>query len=181
MNDAALLELAKREGFSAALIPTGNIITDPKFRPFCEENLCGKFNANYSCPPDCGTVEETRVRLMAKDRALVLQTIWEIGSYENKAAIMAARRQHNAAVLRLAERLRQTGLSGFCLGYGGCPLCEPCKRVINEPCPYPHNRISCLSAYCVDVAKLAQECALPFAWEQDRLYLFGMYAFTAAQ
>lgn len=178
MKDTELLELAAAEGFSAALIPTDKIVTDPKFRPFCEENRCGKYNANYACPPDCGTVEETAARLRGQARALVLQTIWEIGSYENKAAIQEARRAHNAAVLRLTERLRQAGLSGFCLGYGGCPLCEPCKRLTGAPCPHPEQRISCLSAYCIDVAKLAHECALPFAWTPDRLHLFGLYAFT---
>lgn len=178
MTDAALLALAEEEGFAAAVISTGEIVTDPKFRPFCEENLCGKYNANYSCPPDCGTVEETRSRLMAQARALVVQSVWEIGSYENKEAILDARRRHNAAVLRLSEKLRQAGLFGFSLGYGGCPLCEPCKRVSGAPCPRPQERISCLSAYCVDVAKLAQTCGLPFAWEPERLYLFGVFAFT---
>ncbi len=177
MTDRELLELARADGFSAAIIPTGKIVTDEKFRPFCEENLCGNYDANYSCPPDCGTVEETRQRLMAQDQALVVQGIWSIGSYENKPRILDAKRKHNSAVLRLTQKLRDAGLTGFCLGYGGCPLCSPCKRATNEPCPHPESRISCLSAYCVDVARLAEICDLPFAWEQDKLYLFGMFAF----
>ena len=177
MTDQELIQLAQSEGFTAALIPTGQIVTDETFRPFCEENLCGNFNANYSCPPDCGTVEQTRQRLMAQDRALVLQRIWPIGSYENKPAILEAKRNHNAAVLRLTRKLREQGLTGFCLGYGGCPLCSPCKRVTGEACPHPESRISCMSAYCIDVAKLAQTCQLPFAWEPEKLYLFGMFAF----
>lgn len=68
MSDIELLELAKAEVFSAAIIPTSKIVTDGKFRPFFEENLCGNYYANYSCHPDCGTVEETRQRLMAEDR-----------------------------------------------------------------------------------------------------------------
>lgn len=177
MTDSEILTLAKAEGFSAAIIPTGEIVTDGKFRPFCEENLCGKYDANYSCPPDCGTVEETHRRLMSQERALVVQSIWPIGSYENQPGILDARHRHNAAILRLTQKLRDGGLTGFCLGYDGCPLCNPCKRITNEPCPHPESRISCLSAYCVDVAKLAQTCGFPFAWEQDRLYLFGMFAF----
>lgn len=177
MTDTELIQLAQSEGFTAALIPTSKIVTDEKFRPFCEENLCGNYDANYSCPPDCGTVSETRQRLMEQDRALVLQRIWPIGSYENKPAILEAKRNHNAAILRLTRKLREQGLSGFCLGYGGCPLCSPCKRVMGEPCPHPESRISCLSAYCVDVTKLAAECNLPFAWEPEKLFLFGMFVF----
>lgn len=177
MTDVELLELAEAEGFAATIVPVDRIIVDPQFRPYCEENICGKYNANYSCPPDCGTVEEVRERLMAQDRAMVLQTIWEIGNYENKAAILKSKKSHNAAILRLTERLRQDGVKGFCLGYGGCSLCDSCKRVTNKPCAFPEKRISCMSAYCIDVAKLATECGLTFAWEQDKLYLFGMFAF----
>ena len=177
MIDTQILKLAEEVGFHAALIPTPEIIVDSKFRPYCEENLCGNFGANYSCPPDCGTVEEVRHRLMARDRALVLQSVWEIGSYENKQAVLEARKTHNAAVLRLVEQLRQLGMDGFCLGYGGCPLCDPCKRKENQPCAHPDKQISCMSAYCIDVAKLAQKCGLEFAWVPEKLYLFGMFAF----
>lgn len=178
MLDIQLLELARSFGFTPAIIPTGRIPTDPKFRPFCEENLCGHYNANYACPPDCGTVEQTREKLLAQDRALVLQRIWPIGSYENKAAVLDAKKRHNGAILQLAHRLREAGLRGICLGYDGCLICTPCKRTTGEPCPHPDTCISCMSAYCIDVAKLAQECELPFAWVEDRLYLFGMFVFS---
>lgn len=181
MTTTALFKLAQEEGFTAALIPTEKIPTDAKFRSFCEENLCGHYGANYSCPPDCGTVEETRQRLLEQPHALVLQRIWPIGSYENQSAILEARKNHNAAILRLTQTLRASGLTGFCLGYNGCPICTPCKRTRGEPCPHPESRISCMSAYCIDAARLAGECGLPFAWEQDKLYLLGMFVFHGGE
>ena len=135
------------------------------------------YDANYSGPPDCGTVEEVRERLMAQDQALVLQTIWNIGSYDNKQAILDSKKAHNAAILRFAEQLRQAGLKGFCLGYGGCPLCDPCRRAENRLCAHPE--ISCMPAYCIDVAKLAEKCGLEFAWIPEKLFLFGMFAFCS--
>lgn len=177
MTDMQLLETAREAGFYAAILPTSEIVIDPKFRPFCEENLCGKYNANYSCPPDCGSVEEVRDRLMSQDKALVLQKIWEIGSYENKAGIQQSKKNHNAMILRLTDQLRKAGMQGFCLGYGGCPLCDPCKRVENLPCAHPDEKISCMSAYCIDVTKLAERCGLEFSWVPEKLYLFGMFAY----
>ena len=177
MNDKQIIELAEASGFRAAMIPTNEIVQNPSFRKFCEDNLCGKYNANYSCPPDCGTVEEVQARLKAGKRALVLQTIWEIGSYDNKEGIQQSKKAHNAAILRFTETLRKEGISGFCLGYGGCPLCDPCKRVNNEPCAHPDQKISCMSAYCIDVAKLANKCGLEFAWIPEKLFLFGMFVF----
>ena len=40
-----------RKAFSAAaVVDTADIVFDPSFRPYCEENLCGQYGANYSCP-----------------------------------------------------------------------------------------------------------------------------------
>ncbi|MBQ8508275.1 MAG: DUF2284 domain-containing protein, partial [Clostridia bacterium] len=95
MNENSMIELALREGFSAAaLMEVKDIIIDPMFRPFCEENLCGHYGANYTCPPDCGTVEEMKDRLTAHKRALVFQTKWPITDYTDKAAIKEAKSFH---------------------------------------------------------------------------------------
>ena len=177
MQDHEILKLAEEMGFSAAFVDTADVVQEPSFRKFCEDNLCGKYNANYSCPPDCGTVEEVQTRLKSGKRALVLQTIWEIGSYENKEAVLDSKKFHNAKILRFTAALRKAGLNGFCLGYGGCPLCDPCKRIENQPCVHPDQKISCMSAYCIDVAKLADKCGLEFAWIPEKLFLFGMFVF----
>lgn len=177
MTDKELLELAEAEGFHAATIPAKDVPVDGTFRRFCEDNLCGKYNANYSCPPACGTVEDVHRRLLSADKALVLQTIHEIGSYENKEVILKSKKDLNLAILHLTEELRQEGMNCFCLGYGGCPLCDPCKQVKGETCAFPERRISCMSAYCIDVGKLAGKCGLEFAWVPEKLFLFGMIVF----
>ncbi len=176
MTKNDILVLARAEGFNAAMIDKENIPVNPAFRAFCEENRCGKYNANYSCPPDCGTVEELQAKTLAEDTTMIITTQWEIGSYENKDGIQQVKKAHNAAVLRLMEKIRKLGYDGFAAGYNGCPLCDPCKRILNEPCPHPDKRISCMSAYCIDVAETAKRCGLEFAWEPGKLYLFGMVA-----
>lgn len=177
MSERELLELAQGEGFSAGIVSTDQVPVDPKYRAYCEENLCGQYGANYSCPPDCGTVEEVHDRLLSKEKAMVIQTTWEIEGYEDKAAVLRSKKAHNAAVLRLMDKLRKAGVSGFCLGYGGCPLCDPCARKENRPCAHPEKKISCMSAYCIDVATLAGKCGLEFDWNPKKLYLFGMIVF----
>lgn len=177
MTDQELLALAKEEGFIAVMTAPDQIPIDPKFRVYCEENLCGRYNANYSCPPDCGTVEELREKILAEDKVMILQMLVDINGYEDKETIINAKAAHNAAALRLMKKLQENGYSGFCSGYGGCSLCSPCKRTENKPCIHPELRISCMSAYCIDVAELAKRCKLAFAWSENRLHLFGMAAF----
>ena len=177
MTTIKLIKLAEEAGFRAAIISAKDIPVDGSFRKFCEDNLCGKYNANYSCPPACGTVEEVHDRLLSADQALVLQTIHDIGSYENKEAILKSKKNLNLAILRLTEELRKEGTNCFCLGYGGCPICDPCKQTVGEPCAFPEKKISCMSAYCIDVGKLADQCGMEFAWIPEKLFLFGMIVF----
>lgn len=177
MNEKELFELAREEGFAAALTTPGQVPVDSRFRVFCEENRCGKYGANYSCPPDCGPVEVLHQKILTEDQILVVQTIWDIKGLEDKEAVQNAKMAHNTAVLRLMEKMKAKGYAGFCSGYNGCSFCEPCRRVMNQPCAHPDLKISCMSAYCIDVQQLAERCNLKFAWAEDKLYLFGIIAF----
>jgi predicted metal-binding protein len=61
MTEAEMIQCAMDECFAAAaIVDTTQIVFDPSFRPYCEENLCGQYGANYSCPPDCGSPEEMK-------------------------------------------------------------------------------------------------------------------------
>ena len=76
MDEKRLLDTALEMGFAnAALMDTAELVFIPAFRPLCEENLCGKYGVNYACPPDCGTVEEMRQKVLRWRRALVMQTV----------------------------------------------------------------------------------------------------------
>ena len=79
MTEKEMIQAAVDEGFAGvAVIDTERIVFDAMFRPFCEENLCGQYGVNHSCPPSCGTPEEMKQRILSRKRALVLQTIFEI-------------------------------------------------------------------------------------------------------
>jgi len=119
MTDSELIKMAEKAGFHAAVIDTKDIPVDGSFRKFCEENRCGKYDANYSCPPACGTPQEVHQRLLEKKKALVLQMTYEIGSYENQKAIQNGRNMLNKSVLALAEALRQLAAPGDVMLFKG--------------------------------------------------------------
>ena len=67
MTNEQIIQYAVDEGFAAAeIVDTCDIVFDPSFRPYCEENLCGQYGANYSCPPDCGSPEAMKQRVQPK-------------------------------------------------------------------------------------------------------------------
>ena len=178
MTKENMIRMAAEEGFAAAaVIRTEEIPLDASFRPLCEENLCGKFGVNYSCPPDCGSPEQMRERLLSKKHALVLQTIWEIADYGDNKAIKEAKGAHNAATIRLAKRLRAEGCEGFLVGASGCSLCDPCEMVEHRPCRFPEFQYSCMSAYCVFVRELTEKCGIEYDCGSGLLAFFGMYVY----
>ena len=172
-----LLNMAGNLGFDCARIDTADIVIDPGFRQYCAENLCGQYGANYSCPPDCGSVEEMSRRLMSFDKALVLHSVWPIDSYQDYETIRAAKRSHNESMLMLCDILRREGTDCLMCGASHCTLCEECARGRGEPCRDPERRFSCLSAYCIHVAKLAEKAGIDFSWSDKQLNLYGLIAY----
>ena len=176
MTDQELIDIALAEGFAAAaVVNTEDIPFDESFRVYCEENLCGQYAVNHSCPPICGTFEDMKGRITAHKRAVVLQTIWEISDYSDKTAIKEAKTIHNRTSLALMERLRQQNVPGFLVGASGCALCNPCTAGAGEACRFPDLRYSCMSAYCIFVSKLCGHCGLDYDCGNGLLAFFGMY------
>lgn len=173
-----MIALAMQEGFSAAAVmKVEDIVFDPMFRPFCAENLCGHYGMNYTCPPDCGSVEEMEARLRAYSRALVFQTKWPIFDYSDQQSIKEAKGFHNQAMRRVIAQLKQAGFHGVMAGASCCTLCEKCAIQLGERCRYPDQKWSCLSAYCIFVRKLAEKCGMEYACADGELAFFGLYAF----
>jgi len=178
MTDEQIVNWAYEEGFAgAAVMDTGDLVFDPSFRPYCEENLCGQYGINYACPPDCGTPEEMKQRILSHRRVLVLQTIWEIPDLSDAAALKKGKVGHNAGQIRLAKRLREQGLHGFLVGASGCALCSPCKKQLGQACAFPEFQYSCMSAYCIFVKKVTDQCGLEYDCGEGLLAFFGMYVF----
>lgn len=174
MTDQEMLALAREMGFSAALTEITNVPTDPSFRQYCRENLCGQYGVNYGCPPDCGTPEELRQTLLKHSRALVLQTAWPISDDSDRAAVARAKARHNSAQTELMDRLAREGHRGTVVGSSGCTVCETCACAQGKPCIFPARRYACMSAYCVFVMGLARVCDLRYDGQDGMLRLFGM-------
>ena len=178
MTTDQLLSAAREAGFKdPAIIPTHAIVFDPSFRPYCGENRCGQYGANYSCPPECGSPEEMRERILAFDRAMVLRSTWDIDGYQDYETIRKAKRSHNETMLRLCDGLRSEGTACLMGGASQCILCEKCTLPAGEPCRFPEKRFSCLSAYCIHVAKLAEAAGMDFSWSDRKMSLYGLIAF----
>lgn len=178
MEDKQIIQLAKELGFfKAEIVETKNIVFDEKFRPYCEDNYCGQFGVNYSCPPICGTVEEMKNRVLKYKKAVVLMTQWEVPALDDKEKLKNGKQKHNAYTFKLIDKLKEAGHNGLMIGASGCGLCSPCKLKEGKPCAFPEKRYSCMSAYCIFVKDLADKCNMEYDYKNGLLAYFGLYAF----
>lgn len=162
-------------GFSAAAwVDTKDIPFEPAFLQCCEENLCGKYGANYACPPACGTPYEMIGRIRAGSRALVLQTLWEIDNPMDGTKTKPAKREHNRMERALLAEMQEVHPETFMVASSCCDLCLRCAMVDGKPCLIPEKKFSCMSAYCVFVRKLAELCGMDYDCGRGLIAFFGL-------
>lgn len=177
MDGKKLIELALALGFAdAAVIDTKELVFVPAFRSLCEENQCGKYGVNYACPPDCGTVDEMKERVLHWRQALVMQTMWDIEDPLDNSQIKPAKAQHNQMTRRLIDQAKEPGLM---IGVSGCSLCNPCAITEGKSCRFPKLCYSCMSAYCIFVKEMAERCHMDYECAPGITTFFSMYCFDA--
>ncbi|MBE6544360.1 MAG: DUF2284 domain-containing protein [Ruminococcaceae bacterium] len=178
MNIQKIIETAKKHGFkNAEVINTDKIVFNFDFRKYCEENLCGNYNNNYSCPDSCPSPQEMKDSLLKYSNALVVQSVWSISDLGKKDEILKAKSEHNKSMLGLIKIMKENGHLGIMAGASECSLCFPCEKASGNECRYPNLRFSCLSAYCINVMLLAKECCMDYQYKDGMLSFYGIYVF----
>ena len=171
-----ILALARELGFEeAGFLEVKDLIFRHEYRTFCEDNLCGNFGSNHSCPPNCGTPEEMQTKASAFREGIVLRSQWSVESTADKTVAASCKAVHNR---RTREFVRRRSDGAFLVMAGGsCDLCPTCQAVNEGSCPHPETVWSCLSAYCVDVAAMAQAAGIDFRWDPKQLSYYSVYLF----
>ena len=180
MREEDLIAVAEDAGFAkAAVMNTEDLEFEHEFRKFCEQNDCGNYGNNYGCPPYCGTPEEMENRVMQYRRAVVFQSRTPVNNIFDDAETKQIKKIHTRMTLRTVEELKRRGLDkdGMFVMCGPCNLCDACNMPEGKPCVQEHNRFSCLSAYCIDAAKMAKHCNMNMQWNGDVVSFFSMYLF----
>lgn len=180
-REEELLKRAKEHGFTAVVIDTDKIICKPEYRKYCEDNLCGNYHQNYACPPYCGTPEEMEEKIRCFTKAMVLQTNHSVKDAMDPVETKPLKKIHNQETLRLIRESKEGLLeSGYrAIMAGPCSLCSQCHMQTQTPCPMEADRVSCLSAYCIDVVALAKAAGLEISWALDQAAFFSILLFQA--
>lgn len=173
-------KVIREEGFEKAVeISTDELVFVPEYRQFCEQNACGNYNKNYACPPYSGTPEEMKDRVLNYRRCIVFQSKTAVKDAFDNQEMKKLKKRHTQMTLQAMKDLKADGMdmNGFPIMCGPCNFCKTCTMPSGEPCVNEEMRFSCLSAYCIDVGKLAASCDMEIEWTGNAVYYFSLYVF----
>jgi predicted metal-binding protein len=161
----------------AAQIPTARLTFSEAFRGYCEQNSCGRYGKNYTCPPHVGEIAGLIQAIQKRKTAVIWQTVHALEDSYDFEGMMRGKDIHNAMTLETADRAREhLGPDVLVLGAGGCFLCETCAVVTEEPCRSPGRAISSLEAYGIDVSKIGTVTDMKYINGADTVtYFSGLF------
>lgn len=149
-------KLALTYGFSdGARISTQDLVFCPEYLQYCEENTCGNYGKNPACPPLCGTVEALHDKVMQYKYAYVLQSTSSCDDFNDKLLLKQLKISHNQLTMDLRKALPDSSLPDH--------MSSASTAVITAG-PYMEGkeRFSCLSAYCIDAARMAETAQMTY-------------------
>ena len=159
--------LGLRLGFEhVAVTEARNIPCDPSLRRFCEANVCGQYKRCWMCPTATGSPETLIAKLHTYKKAIVFTQEYPCRDLGDKAEVDALHIMHERRSQLLWKCLQKLGRSkkdALVLTVGGCHLCEECAYITGQPCRHPDIACPSMSGYCIEVARLAEKCALDYA------------------
>ncbi len=156
---AALLTHA--ELCESACIPVADIPFSQEVIKACEQNVCGKYNSCWTCPPARGSLETMRAEMLAFSHAHVLTYCAKLEDSFDFEGMTLGRIRATEILAELSARLKEAGIAHARYGCGGCSLCPQCSYP-DAPCRLPEEAISSIESCGVDVVTLARDCGIHY-------------------
>lgn len=150
------IEKARECGFThAGPLNPETLQVKEMVRDACASGRCTAYGHNWTCPPECGTLEECTERMQKYERGILLQTVGELKKTIDTKGYMETEKKHKESLLKFAQEIRAAYPDALCLGAGGCRVCEKCAHP--EPCRFPEKAISSMEAYGLFVTQVCRD------------------------
>ena len=92
----------------------------------------------------------------------MLQTITMVHDINDDSETRLIKKHHNQLTRTLISELEEEIQEYLPAMAGPCQLCTPCAIREGKECAFPEKKASCLSAFCIQVNKLAEYCGFPY-------------------
>ena len=170
------VQTALDAGFTYAIeLDVTTLEPNAQVREMCAADKCGAYGKNWTCPPECGTLEECTARIRAYTSGILVQTEGELEDSFDFEGMQELNERHQENFKKAAEALREQYGEVLCLGSGGCRICKKCAHP--EPCRFPEKACSSMEAYGLLVSQVCQANGIPYYYGKDTLTYTACYLF----
>lgn len=157
-------ELMEKCGFELlGECPASALQVKPEVRAMCAADICRSYNANWSCPPVCGELEEYRQLIASKTTCYLAQTVAELEDPFDFDTMMEAAELQSQRFAQLYQFLLEQpeGSEVLVLGSGACTVCPKCTYP-DAPCRFPHLRMISMEAAGLVVGEVCGAANIPY-------------------
>lgn len=162
-------ELAAASGFDHChLLRADTIVLRPEVRESCADNSCGRYDACWSCPPACGTLDECTEKIQKFNDGVLLQCTQELEDSFDVEGMQELEGRHKRALNAFTDKIRALYPDCLILGAGSCTRCAKCSYP-DEPCRFPEKMISSMEAYGMVVSDVCKANDLPYYYGPNTL------------
>lgn len=171
MEKERALELAAQAGFShSGIFPADKLRFLEEVRNMCAADKCNKYDKCWSCPPACGTIEDSRRKASEYTWGIVLQSTGKMEDDFDFEVMMGTEEEQKARLTEYIELLCKDGEKEFLpMSAGACHICNECTYP-DAPCRFPDKMITSMEAYGLVVSEV---CELA-----DTAYYYGPLTIT---
>ena len=163
-----LIEKALSLGFYAADTMDASLL-EPKeeVRNMCASGRCHAYGHNWTCPPHCGTLEESFAKVKKYSKVLLVQSMGKLEDEFDYEGMIDLEREHKERFHKMAEIVREKHPDALCLGTGGCRICKTCAYP--EPCRFPEKACSSMEAFGLVVSEVCIACGMTYYYGKNTL------------
>ena len=155
------IDKAKEMGFDTAVcIDPQTLEAREDVRAMCAADKCGAYGKNWTCPPECGTVEECQRKMHSYENGILLQSIGHMTKAIDSKCYRETEQRHIKNFCVFAEEIRKEYPHALCLGAGGCRVCKQCAYP--AACRFPEKAMSSMEGYGLFVTQVCRDAGVPY-------------------
>jgi predicted metal-binding protein len=167
----------------AAIVEVAKIRFVEDFRKACQQNVCGKYNTNWVCPPAVGTFAELKTRACQFKQGLLFQTVYQLAKTFDWKGMLAAKKIHDEVFRKIFDNVKnEHNLQDIlALNAGSCEVCPSCAYLDEEKCRFPDKAFASVESYGIDVIHLEKTCGMPYYNGENTVSYVGLILFNLSQ
>ncbi len=161
-NTWHMLRVAKEIGFSHyGLFKAEHLQFRQEVRDMCAAGRCGSYGKRWTCPPGCGTLEESMDKVRGFKEGILLQMTGEMEDDFDIECISETEKAIKEKLDIFVGRLREQGIVCLPMTAGTCTRCKECTYP-NAPCRFPEKSYVSMEAYGLVVGDVCVLAKVPY-------------------